>query len=263
MVTKLNLSVFFFIMLATSMYYRSVIGDNHNTGHLMESECGSCHLVTGEINAENAGKLIGSQEHLCTSCHVNAVEVSHPSGFSPSRGIPNEYPLDWKHDMTCSTCHKVHSSDRGLMRVPLYGKAHCLACHTDDFFDNMIDGGQSLVLSGHMALPGSYEEIGLDTFSINCMTCHEDQSNDNLNVAISTNAVVRHASGKSNHPVGVSYQKAFEYGGFRDASLLNQNIQLPDGKVSCVSCHEGYSEQHGAIVVSMNGSSLCLQCHDK
>ena len=43
---------------------------------------------------------------------------------------------------------------------------------------------------------------------------------------------------------------------------LSKKILLPMGLVSCVSCHEGYSQNHGKLVISNAGSALCFACHD-
>ena len=37
---------------------------------------------------------------------------------------------------------------------------------------------------------------------------------------------------------------------------------LPDGKISCISCHQGYDEQHGALVLDNRADGLCFSCHD-
>ncbi len=51
-------------------------------------------------------------------------------------------------------------------------------------------------------------------------------------------------------------------GSFKPRSMLPTAIWLPNGKLSCVSCHEPYKKQHGQLVVTNSGSVLCAQCHD-
>ena len=36
----------------------------------------------------------------------------------------------------------------------------------------------------------------------------------------------------------------------------------PDGGIGCVSCHAGYSAEHGGLVLPATGSGLCYACHD-
>jgi len=49
----------------------------------------------------------------------------------------------------------------------------------------------------------------------------------------------------------------------RSARLLPERVRLPDGKVSCVSCHDLYETEPRRLAVSMEKSELCLTCHDK
>ncbi len=92
------------------------------------------------------------------------------------------------------------------------------------------------------------------------MVCHEGNG-DAPRINIDVNGVIRH-SGGTNHPVGVDYKKAGRSGVYKAASQLNQVIKLPQGKVSCVSCHFGYSKKHGELVMPRDDFVLCLECHD-
>lgn len=74
--------------------------------------------------------------------------------------------------------------------------------------------------------------------------------------------LLRHSSGSANHPIGRSYAAAVPYGGYRPEILLSKSVWLPDGKISCVSCHQGYSSDHGKLVTPKRGSALCYECHD-
>ncbi len=176
-------------------------------GHLMSDNCSSCHLNSGKTNPKKVDSksfsiLVSSQEKLCIRCHTNALEASHPSGVVPKKALPKEFPEDWKGDITCSTCHTIHGKKPGLMRTNKRGKLLCLSCHDNAFFDHMADGGQSLLLSGHLSRSQNEDEletIGLDEYSIQCMTCHGELG-DNLSVEISSRGVMRHAMGSVNHP---------------------------------------------------------------
>ena len=106
--------------------------------HPQNADCRSCHLAT-EVTKENAHQLVNSQERLCVNCHANALQVSHPSGFPPSRSLPETYPLDWKGDVTCSTCHEIHGDQHGLMRGKQSGREFCISCHSESFFTEMVD----------------------------------------------------------------------------------------------------------------------------
>lgn len=225
--------------------------------HPLNGDCAGCHMAGVDTTTANAAMLISSQEQLCGECHANALKMSHPSGFTPPPGkiIPSTYPLDWKGDLTCSTCHEVHSDLPGKMRGTLLGRELCMSCHNQAFFDNMRDGGQSLV-SGHLGMPNSQNWQTLDPYSVQCMECHATRGD----VQVDPNFVVRH--GNQNHPVGRVYADAERYGGYKPAMMLPRNINLPNGMVSCVSCHETFTKNHGKVISTGTTTELCFECHD-
>ncbi len=231
-------------------------------GHLADSRCGTCHLGDREVSGADAGKLLASQEVLCGSCHANALQMSHPSGLIPGRPLPAEYPLDWKGDMTCSTCHEAHGSAPGLLRGSKRAKDMCLACHDDAFFARMKDSGVSITSSGHLnASRLELRNLELDPYSLECMGCHSG-AGELPRVGVDRNAVLRHGSGAANHPIGRIYREAAKAGGYRPEKLLSKNVWLPGGKISCVSCHQGYTKDHGKLVMPKGRSTLCFECHD-
>lgn len=229
--------------------------------HLENSDCASCHLGGKSVTPQQAGLLRSSQEALCIKCHPASTQVSHPSGFEPKTAPPKMYPLDWKGDLTCSTCHDVHGSGQGLMRGVKAGKELCLACHATDFFKKMRDGGASLS-TAHFAKGVDSKAPALDAYTRKCMECHGETAVPMLATSIDRNGVVRHASQSANHPIGMSYQKAVSFGGYRPLRVVERKLLLPDGKVGCVTCHSGYQKEHGKLVVSKAGSALCYECHD-
>jgi predicted CXXCH cytochrome family protein len=93
------------------------------------------------------------------------------------------------------------------------------------------------------------------------MGCHDDKG-DGPPVKVEGRGLLRHGSGRVNHPIGVRYEAYQSYGGFRAASRVAREVLMPGGRVGCVSCHRGYSERHGALVRSNKGSALCFECHD-
>ena len=223
-------------------------------------DCAGCHLAGQGTNPANASQLTTSQEALCGQCHRGALDLSHPTGFRPSRQLPAGYPLDWKGDLTCSSCHNIHEGKAGLIRGDRTGKELCLACHEAAFFEQMADKGISLQRLGHLSASSGQLQRELDPYSVQCLGCHMENG-DAPRVNVDTRGVLRH-SGGINHPIGADYARASRSGLYRAASQLRAGIHLPEGKVSCVSCHTGYSKQHGALVMSNSGSALCLECHD-
>jgi predicted CXXCH cytochrome family protein len=236
--------------------------------HPIGSACSDCHLAGDATTVENFYELIGDQGALCSGCHEDAMAVAHPSDFSPNRSIPVGYPVDWKGDVTCSTCHLVHGNTRGLIRGNKYGRDLCLSCHELSFFTRMADTGLSIQQVGHLKVSKEELAVPVDDYSMHCLSCHSDGAGGYL-VEVDMSGNVRHnGSNRVAHPIGVQYSVALERGlehgsKFRPAAALNKKILLPNDMVSCVSCHEGYSERHGALVMSNGGSRLCLECHDR
>lgn len=228
--------------------------------HPREQQCPLCHLSGSEVRPEQAGLLVASQESLCGRCHPGALQVSHPSGIKPRMPLPAAYPVDWKGDLTCSTCHNVHASSKGKLRGKLRGREFCMACHDQNFFDSLRDGGVSMMLSGHLESGIKLESGGLDIYSLQCLGCHANASE--INQVGINDGVLRHLSSSVNHPIGVVYASYERSGSFRAQQRLMKKILLPGGKVSCVSCHDGYGKPHGKLVTSNRGSALCMECHD-
>lgn len=247
--------------MALGALWLFAIGANR-PGHLADSQCGSCHLGDRNVTPADAAKLVASQEVLCGRCHANALQMSHPSGLIPGRPLPAGYPLDWKGDLTCSTCHEPHGTRAGLLRGDKRGKDICLSCHDEAFFALMKDSGVSITSSGHLnATRLELHAMDLDPYSLECMDCHSG-SGDLPQVAIDRRAILRHGSGSVNHPIGRRYREAAKSGGYRPERLLSKKVWLPDGKISCVSCHQGYSKDHGKLVLPKGRSTLCFECHD-
>lgn len=228
--------------------------------HPKNTPCNTCHMAAEKITKENAYQLLASQEKLCSSCHENALKVSHPSGLIPSMKTPDTFPLDWKHEMTCSTCHNIHTVERTSIRGGLRGKQLCLSCHQISFFSAMTDDGISIQQSVHKN-PISNNFSTVDSYSLECLNCHANEGDKNP-VAISGRGIVKHSSGAVNHPVGMLYRNSYSKGNYRDITRISKNIILPDGKVSCISCHKGYSKKHGEMVDMKSTTALCFECHD-
>jgi predicted CXXCH cytochrome family protein len=229
--------------------------------HLQNTDCAGCHLGGKNAVGQQAAMLVGSQEALCGRCHPNAIKLSHPSGFQPKAKLPDAYPLDWKGDLTCSSCHDVHGSAPGLLRGTRQGKDLCFACHDAAFFKKMRDGGASLMV-GHLASGVDSQAPALDVYSRQCMECHGNSGDPKLLTSIDRNGIARHVDGSVNHPVGANYQKASTFGGYRPRAVVERRLMLPNGLVSCVSCHHGYLQEHGKLVVTRAESKLCYECHD-
>ena len=229
--------------------------------HLSQSACQDCHVARDPADLAGARKLLATQEVLCGRCHAAAIKVSHPSGFAPREKMAEAFPVDWKGELTCSTCHAVHGDNQGLLRGERRGRDLCLACHDAKFFAGMRDKGESLVMSGHLNAGVELNGGTLDPYSLQCLSCHGAKG-ESPAVSINQRNVLRHNSGRANHPIGMRYADAERAGGYRPAATVSRLLLLPNGRVGCVSCHQGFSKDHGKLTAPRAGSKICYQCHD-
>jgi predicted CXXCH cytochrome family protein len=215
-------------------------------------QCSTCHVSARPTFGEGK-QLRAGQTRLCSSCHRGSIEASHPVGSRPGRKLPAEFPLDDTGRVTCTTCHDLHQGTRGLLRVAKSGVEFCLSCHNNAFFDRMADKGVSITMSGHLNA-GTEGLFKVSPYSFQCATCHQDKMTDHSR----QNGLTQVASG-GNHPVGTEYSKASDFGGYRAAAFIDPDVLMPDGRLSCVSCHRPYAARHGAPPRTRRG--LCATCH--
>ena len=91
-----------------------------------------------------------------------------------------------------------------------------------------------------------------------CLSCHDGS----LGSSHLAGPAAGSASGPGAHPVDVSYEDAFRRGRrLRPSFEVSRRLMLPDGKLTCVTCHDGASTERAHVAVTMGGSALCLGCH--
>ena len=254
-----------FFFLLTCLFFITVthiVAKKHTaqTFHPHDTACNTCHLASSKVTKENSYQLLATQEKLCSPCHENALKVSHPSGLVPSMKFSTTFPLDWKQELTCSTCHNIHAVEYFSIRGNLSGKSLCLSCHQQSFFSSMTDSGISIQQSVHKK-PDNNNLSVVDSYSLECLNCHGNKG-DTTSITVSSAGIVKHSSGAVNHPVGMLYRDSYNRGSYKHIDKISKNILFPDGKVSCVSCHKGYSKKHGEMVSTKSTTALCLECHD-
>ena len=91
-----------------------------------------------------------------------------------------------------------------------------------------------------------------------CLGCHDGS----VGVAIQMGGGVPGQVGHS-HPVGVDYASAArrQPGRYRERRQLPLSLLLPEGAVTCVTCHDASSVQRNAVVIPLSRSELCFTCH--
>ncbi len=119
-----------------------------------------------------------------------------------------------------------------------------------------------------------------DSVTRECIACHDGRRAVRIDVKTPGSAIEWEGSHSVNHPIGSSYAESYyrnprEY---VDRSRLDPAIRLPNGEVSCISCHQlkpdsgmrlaAFGPDDGCtasktLTVSMSRDSLCLACHTK
>ncbi len=204
--------------------------------------------------------------------------ANHPVGVIPSAEvrIPPGWPTGPDGSITCLTCHQQLPHLEG--RSPAYLRGmddtasdsieFCMKCHSQSGRRTAKSMHWMAVRKAHLKPnTGASSRRGglLDDASRRCLECH-----DGVTAGESANSVGRRAPGSMadrtrNHPVGVSYPngKRGKFNvPFRPASLLPQQVALPGGKVSCVSCHNLYDDDRNLLTVPIERSQLCFTCHE-
>lgn len=238
-----------------------IIGEiNLDNFHPKDTDCQQCHLARNTITADNASQLLSTQEQLCSRCHENSLKVSHPSGFNPGRDIPGDFPLDWKNEITCSTCHNIHADEHASIRGGISGKALCLSCHDMSFFRAMANNGLSIRhdTQRETAINTAFPA---DSHSTECMLCHATQA-DTKGISINKKGIVKHTSGAVSHPIGTAYTDAYARRGYRVIPEKISNAILVDGKLSCISCHRDHIKKHDATIKRTSKTTSCFECHE-
>ncbi len=241
-----------------------------------ESGCMKCHLED-PVGKKPPLPLVASVKRICMDCHRKFdPSLSHPVEVSPvTAKVPADMPLSAEGQITCSTCHDIHSSHVTEFGTPSLflrrrarGRLFCIICHSRESASGGPEGHSDIMQQAHFkyrffVTDGSRP---IDPVSSECLTCHDGSvaKLSVIGVGIWTHSgdFIGYDSGL--HPIGVDYEEARRRsGGLRPSSTLDSRIRLVQGKVSCVSCHNPYSEKEQLLVMENRGSRLCLECHIK
>lgn len=269
--TNLKRAVFivFFLSAAVSV---ALYPSQWTSYHDFTGKCLECHISQPSA-AGGPMTLAKDATRMCAGCHRSSQELSHPVDIKPSMRVPGSMPLDWKGEMTCLTCHTAHRSGFGRfhLRSAATGEGFCVICHGD--LDEELH--KVSVASAHIGESATRKLAGwepgeneLDEISIRCLACHDAvTAKDSLvdNIVLRRNLFHNSNTIGVSHPIGVSYLEARRkyMGAYRPVDRLPKEIRLFDGNVGCASCHNPYSKRHDELVMSNEGSALCLACHVK
>lgn len=203
--------------------------------------------------------------------------TNHPVGVVPSAAVrvPADWPLGPDGTIMCSTCHyrmparegEPNSYLRPAGRMEEASAAFCVECHGAS--DNRSAAGMHwmAVRVAHVK-PGARVSKGpsgsLDAESRLCLGCHDGvTATESANPTASSPR--RFSDMRRQHPVGIRYPdrtRGKSGARLRSSRSLPQRVRLPEGRVSCVSCHNLYETKRHRLSVPIEESELCFTCHD-
>lgn len=268
----MNKKSWLIIFLAVAVLAAGYVYSQWTSYHDFEGRCLDCHLTVPQKGGA-PGTFVKDISSMCYACHPDSKTLSHPVQMTPSMKMPAGFPLDWSGKMTCATCHPVHKNGAGAfhLRSKKGGQGLCMLCHYD--FENAMH--KLSIGTAHVgaATNSRYmvNEMGdaLDELSIQCLACHDAIFGaDSLVENLTLRKQLFHNSNDIgvSHPIGMSYYetKRKYYGAYRTVSELPKEVKLfGGGIVGCGTCHNPYSTLHSELVMSNEGSALCLACHVK
>jgi predicted CXXCH cytochrome family protein len=91
-----------------------------------------------------------------------------------------------------------------------------------------------------------------------CLSCH-DGTFGTAHLAARAGS----AAGPGVHPVDVSYDLAAARRRLRPRHEVSRRLVMPDGRVTCVTCHDGASPERYHLALTMSQSAMCQSCHAK
>lgn len=262
-----------FLACFLGLIVASVVFGGSGKRHQFEGQCQLCHAGMPPLNARFEEVVLKDQvDRLCARCHSIAANASHPVGVKPGMAIPLARYLDAEGRMTCVTCHDVHKEQRGgpgtepsqgLLRGHVRGRPFCETCHRPELLGAQWKHGTSVPYAHTLGkLTQSGDGAPLDEFSAQCLGCHEGSVSQRGFTDIREGSF-QHGDIGMTHPIGVAYPRGASASEYAPADALPQGVQLFNGRVGCLSCHNLYSSRPGLLAMEMTGSALCVACHRK
>ncbi len=271
---KINRAIYLIpiALIIGMLFYVGHVSSKWTSYHSFEGRCLTCHL-TKPVPGAGPGTFVADITTMCTTCHKDALEISHPVDVRPTMAVPASFPLDWKNEISCVTCHSAHDLGYGEshLRSKATGQRLCLRCHNDlDSEVHTLSVGSAHINTGEGSrFAANSAGVGLDKLSIKCLSCHDAifaKDSPLANPVVTRNTFMHNMGSMGlSHPIGMSYvdTKLKYFGAYRDIKDLPKEIKLFDNAVGCGSCHSLYSKLHYELVMSNAGSRLCLGCHVK
>lgn len=269
--------IYIIIFILTVIAVAGHVWPRRNDYHDFAGKCLNCHLNAPE-DGSGPGIFLQDISSLCLDCHTETKDLSHPVDRRPSMKLPVNFPLDWKNEITCVTCHFAHIDGYGEfhLRSRAGGAGFCVTCHSDYEQDTHQSSLGSAHIVGdstrrYIALEDdrALDNLEMDDLSLRCLSCHDALFATDSEVETRQSALGFYHNENGiglSHPIGVSYMDAKRRyrGAYRNPENLPPQIRFFNGMVGCGTCHNPYAkDKHAQLVIGNYGSRLCLACHVK
>ncbi len=258
-----------FLLLSGALVY-SMGKDPHS---FPQSECLNCHSV--DASGTVAKHTREPVTIVCKKCHEDVFSKGyiHPVNVRPgSVKVPRDMPLSASGEITCSTCHNMHTPGLTPFGTKSYylrrfesGKKFCEACHKRG---PGTESHQAALGEAHFSAKYIITDPSqkLDSMSKDCISCHDGSFSSSVMAA----GTWQHGRDflrfdKGGHPIGVDYEEARTRRGsksdLKPIGAVDRRLRFFNGRVGCGTCHNPYSTIEKQLVMSDRESRLCFSCH--
>ncbi|NTV48822.1 MAG: hypothetical protein HGB32_16290 [Geobacteraceae bacterium] len=251
------------LLVATGQITRDQLEDalhrqttsNKNIGDIL-IEAGYVHQSGIEYGVRLQKMLLKSTLAAIICLGVNATEPSAHAGTGEMCSFSTQLQSSPMREQYIS---RLATESTTLLAYNTSTENEVLSDVSDGFsFSSFVTGEKS----------DSFSQGGsVDSFSRDCLTCHDGGHASDVKIDYRNNPGSKSTKyGRAkDHPIGMDYNNysAMDPQNYKPVAAFNSKMTFVDGKVGCLTCHNPLKPEKTHLVMSDQGSALCLSCHIK